>query len=102
MSDEESEEVAFFAGVKAVEDVGVFADLEVGEQATALTGLGEAAVAGEGDEDVVADAVGVEGDVGWEAFLEDAFDECDHAQRARMFALASRGLFSEATLTLTV
>ncbi len=67
-----------------------------------MTGLGEAAVAGEGDEDVVAHAVGVEGDVGWEAFLEDAFDERDHAQRARMSALASSGIFSEASLTFTV
>jgi hypothetical protein len=51
---------------------------------------------------VVADAVGVEGDVGWEAFLEDAFDKRNHAQRTRMLVLASSGLFSEATLTLTV
>jgi hypothetical protein len=51
---------------------------------------------------VVAHAVGVEGDVGWEAFLEDAFDERDHAQRARMSALASSGIFSEASLTFTV
>jgi hypothetical protein len=75
LADEESEEVSFFAGVKAVKDVGVFADLEMGEKAAALTRLGEAAVAGEGDEDVVTDAVGVECDVGGEAFLEDTFDE---------------------------
>jgi hypothetical protein len=102
LSDEESEEVAFFAGGKTVEDVCVFADLKVGEESAALPRLGEAAVAGEGNENVVTDAIGVEGYVGGEAFLEKAFDECDHAQRTRMSAFVSSGMFSEATFTRTV
>ena len=76
--DEEAEEVAFFSGGESVEDVGIFANDEVGEEGAGLVRGGEFIVGGHGDEDFVADALDVEDGVGGEGVEEEAAELSDH------------------------
>ncbi|MEK0445127.1 MAG: hypothetical protein RLZZ399_448 [Verrucomicrobiota bacterium] len=83
MPDEKSEKVAFRGGCEAKKHMGIFPDLEVGEQSQRGPGCGKAVVAGEGNQNVVADAMDIQHDMGGVRLDQNAFEEGDHVGEIR-------------------
>ena len=81
MVDEETEKVAFRAGSETEENMGVFTDLEVREKQEATADGGKTIIAGEGDGNVITDAMHIENHMGGVRFDQDAFQKGDHRSK---------------------
>ncbi len=70
-------------GHKAVKDMGVFAHDQVGQELDGLAGGGELVKGGEGNEDLVADAVDFHRDLGGKGVNEFALQKSNHRDGSR-------------------